>query len=212
MNNTYELTYIIAAEAGENNISSIQSRVDDILVESKAVKKNIENDYTYPQKKKLNYEIGKSQFGYYITTYFESSAEAIENISKILKLDEDILRFLIISVKGDIPQGVVISKKEAQQQIDDVIDEINIQKEAAELPQAKKTEELEKKEYILEQKDEEAAESDKPEEKSLEEIKPVSAKSFLSRQGSSGQASAAKKEQKKANIEDLDKKLDEILS
>lgn len=112
MNNIYELTYIIPGKVNETDVPSIQSKVDAVLVENGGKSNIAQNVFTVPQKKKMSYEIDDSQYGYYVTVYFNAESEAIEKISKSLDNNGDILRFLIISVKGEIPQGVVVSKKD----------------------------------------------------------------------------------------------------
>jgi len=116
MDNIYELTYIIPGKVNESDVASIQSKVDAVLVENGGKSNIAQNVFTVPQKKKMSYEIDDSQYGYYVTVYFSVEPDAIEKISKSLDLNNDILRFLIISVKGEIPQGVVISKKEPERQ------------------------------------------------------------------------------------------------
>ncbi|TRZ78056.1 30S ribosomal protein S6 [bacterium] len=114
MNNIYELTYIIPGKVNDTDVPNIQAKVDAILVENGGKSHIAENMFTVPQKKKMSYEIEDSQFGYYVTVYFNAEPEAIEKISKSLDLNNDVLRFLIISIKGEIPQGVVVSKKDPE--------------------------------------------------------------------------------------------------
>ena len=222
MNNAYELTYIIPATAGESNISSIQSRVEGVLVENGCVKKDINNSFTSAQKKKLSYEMDKVQFGYYITIYFDADPAAIEKISKILKLDSDILRYLIISVKGDIPQGVVVSKKEVEQQIDNAIEDL-----IAESKQDKEVKDsaIQKSEDDVntqksENQEEKAAEGSEDKADNQEQEKEKTAPKISNGGGTDKKVESGvdekedtkKKISKKASFEDLDKKLDEILS
>ncbi|MFH1175514.1 MAG: 30S ribosomal protein S6 [bacterium] len=179
--NTYELTYIIPVKNDNEDISAIQSRVEAILVNSGAKKLDIENDFTSSKKKKLGYEIDKFQYGYYTTIYFEASADAISTISKTLKMDGSILRYLIISVKGEIPQGVVVSKKEVEQQVDNFVEKLKEEEKN-----------IEKEKTVLVEKMEEAgAKAEKEEEQEKNKSK--------------------KAQPKKASLEELDEKLDEIL-
>ena len=115
MDNKYELTYIIPGKVNDSDVASIQAKVDAVLVENGGKSNIAQNVFTVPQKKKMSYEIDDSQYGYYVTVYFNAESDAIEKISKSLDMNNDILRFLIISVKGEIPQGVVVSKKEPEQ-------------------------------------------------------------------------------------------------
>lgn len=186
--NTYELTYIIPIKTEGEDISSIQAKIDDVLVRNGAKKSSVQNEFTSPQKKKLSYEIDKIQCGYYITLYFDADAEAVEKISKELRMDSGILRFLIISVKGEIPQGVVVSKKEVAQQIDDAVE--NITKEV------NREEGAEFKENPISDKPEpQKAKENGGQESGMEEKK----------------RSAELKQIKKASLENLDEKLNEIL-
>jgi len=136
--NTYELTYIIPIKTDGEDVTSIQSKIEAVLIDSKAKKIDINNEFTVVRKKKLCYEINKIQHGYYVTVYFEASSDSLEIISNALKKDENVLRFLIIAVKGEIPQGTVVSKKEVEQQIDDAVE--NATKAAEENTEDKKKE------------------------------------------------------------------------
>ena len=213
MNNTYELTYIIPVTAGESNISSIQSRVESVLIENGCVKKDINNSFTSAQKKKLSYEMDKVQFGYYITIYFDADPATIEKISKILKIDSDILRYLIISVKGDIPQGVVVSKKEVEQQIDNAIEDLIAEsKQDKEVKDSVIQKSENQEEKAVESNEDKADNQEQEKEKTTPKISNGGGTDKKVESGVDEKEDTKKKISKKASFEDLDKKLDEILS
>lgn len=68
------------------------------------------------EKRKLAYSIKKHLSGFYVVFEFEMEAERIDELQKRLKLDEDILRFLIINkegIKGERPRVRPLKPKAA---------------------------------------------------------------------------------------------------
>lgn len=196
--NTYELTYIIPVKAEGDDVAAAQLRVDGILTKNEAKKSSIQNGFTAPQKKRLGYEIGVVQYGYYTTVYFDADAKAMENISKELKADNGILRFLIVSVKGEIPQGVVISKKEVEQQVDEAVENV-----------IKEVEESKNQTGHKEEKEAETKPQPELEESGIEEEKEEGVQGKKDKKDRKSKEDA--KAPKKASLEELDEKLDEIL-
>jgi len=107
----YELSFILGAlseKIEEQTIANIRSAVNGLGGNIK--KENIWN------KQKLAYPIKKHLFGYYIFFNFEMESEKIPELQKQLRLNGDVLRFLIINmsdVKIASPKPRIIKPKAA---------------------------------------------------------------------------------------------------
>lgn len=209
--NTYELTYIVSAEMGDSNIAAVQPAIEAVLTENGAKKKDLKNDYTTPQKKKLSFEIKKANFGYYTTIYFDAFPEAIKNISNILRLDGKILRFLITSVQGEIPRGAVISKKEVEQQIENAIEDMVKENQNQNMNRENQDSlNPQEREQIMEEKGNKTEEQESKESEGLDSA--ISEKHEEKEEESKEKPkSKGGKKKEKTSFDDLDKKLDEIL-
>jgi small subunit ribosomal protein S6 len=53
-------------------------------------------------KRQLTYSIGDRQNGYYVVTHFSTEASRLPEFERALKLDEDLLRYLIVVNEGDL--------------------------------------------------------------------------------------------------------------
>ena len=75
----------------------------------------------------LAYKINKNRKGHYILLNIESSPEAILEYERLMRLDEDIIRFLTIKIKHiDEKPSPLIANKHDKQKNDFVIDESNL--------------------------------------------------------------------------------------
>lgn len=104
----YELTYIISTTISETEHPDIKQSVEKILGE-------YEVDITDQQdlgKKKFSYAIEKVRHGFYQSIEFNAMPDTIIKITENLKLNNNVLRFLIISKKE-----VTAEQKELQNKI-----------------------------------------------------------------------------------------------
>ena len=75
----------------------------------------------------LAYKINKNRKGHYILLNIDSPPEAILEYERLMRLDEDIIRFLTIKIKHiDEKPSPLISNKHDKQKNDFVIDESNL--------------------------------------------------------------------------------------
>lgn len=149
----YELTYILKPDLSENEISPAAKKVADLITKQNGsiITEKID------QKRRLAYSIKKAGFGTYVSIEFESPSEAIIVISQTLKMDNEILRYLIIKKeisKGPQPILKAKPKKTTSRKStykSAVSDSKTAPKETAEPSKKIKLEELDKKlEEILE--------------------------------------------------------------
>lgn len=91
----YELTYIISTTIAETEHPAIKQSVEKILSEHKV---GI-TDQQDLGKKKFSYAIDKVIHGFYQSIEFNAMPDTIITITAALKLNNNVLRFLIISKK-----------------------------------------------------------------------------------------------------------------
>jgi small subunit ribosomal protein S6 len=53
-------------------------------------------------RRQLAYPIEDHENGYYVVTHFETEADRLPEFERLLKLDEDLLRYLIVVNEGDL--------------------------------------------------------------------------------------------------------------
>lgn len=90
--NKYEIMFIVKATEESANIKKTAENTKTILAQEKA---NV-IEFKELGEKKLAYPIKKEINGYYYVMQVEASKEAITEFDRKIKLDENILRHLII--------------------------------------------------------------------------------------------------------------------
>lgn len=88
----YELMAILKPDLDTEALNKSISKVEGLIKKQGGTPKSINR----LGRKKLAYEIKKEKEGIYNLFYFQAEPESIKEIGRVLKLDEDILRFLIV--------------------------------------------------------------------------------------------------------------------
>jgi small subunit ribosomal protein S6 len=89
----YELTYIISVLTAEGETSSIAEKV---RAQIKELGGEAKKEYI-SEKKKLAFQIKKQGQGFYATVIFEMEPEKIDELNTFLRMNNDILRHMIIN-------------------------------------------------------------------------------------------------------------------
>ncbi len=97
----YELTYIINPNLSEREVAvqsdKVRSFINGLGGEMKSEKLN--------EKRKLAYPIKKQSFGFYATAEFSLEPEKISELEKQIKLEQRVIRHLIIVKERMIPMA-----------------------------------------------------------------------------------------------------------
>lgn len=96
----YELTYIIATTIPETEHAEIKKQVESILEKNEAVI----TDQQDLGKKKFTYAIDKIRHGFYLAVEFDILPDKIEKINEELKLNNQVLRSLLVIKKQLTPE------------------------------------------------------------------------------------------------------------
>lgn len=129
----YEILYIIPNKFTEEESRKMVKKVKTVIEENSGA-------ITYEEnwgKKKLAYPIDHNNYGYYNLFEFDCDRQKMVRINKLLEMDQDILRHLIIKKKVETEE-----EKESQKKIAEKIAAKNIERKAEE---EKKEEKAEKK-------------------------------------------------------------------
>ena len=90
--NKYEMMFIVKANADEKAITNTAKSLKDIIT---SMKGKIENEQDLGSKE-LAYPIKKENVGYYFVVNFEATAEIVAELDRKARIDESVLRHLII--------------------------------------------------------------------------------------------------------------------
>jgi len=179
----YELTAIIDSNIPDNEHQEILDRMKKLISDNKGEISSEEN----LGRKKLSYPIEKLLKGVFICIEFNIEPKAIKPIEKELKLDKNIIRYLIIKKPENVTPINTKSPKKNNKEIKEKDKEIKVKENRPKILD----ESIEKDETI---------EKELSSEEPIEEVKEEKS------------SKKDDKEDRKADLNDLDKKLDEILN
>ena len=91
----YELLYIIKTEVGEEQTQAVIDRYNGILEGEGATVEKVDKW----GKRKLAYTIDKKYTdGFYVLVNFKGEANAVDEVGRLMKIDENLLRHMITRV------------------------------------------------------------------------------------------------------------------
>lgn len=92
MSNRYELALIVNVQAPDNAVDDLVARFDRLVSEGGG--RSVEVDRWGARK--LAYDVGKQQRGDYTFIRFEAPPEILPEVDRMFKLDESVLRHLVV--------------------------------------------------------------------------------------------------------------------
>ena len=93
--NKYEIMFIVRPDMEEAEIKKTAEDMKKVLTNGKA---NIVEEKAMGQRE-LAYEINKFTTGYYYLFVVESNAEAVKEFDRIARINESLLRHLVVKVE-----------------------------------------------------------------------------------------------------------------
>lgn len=93
--NKYEIMFIVKPNMEESEIKKNADDMKSVLTNNNAI---VKEEKAMGQKE-LAYEINKFKTGYYFLYVVESSKEAIEEFDRVVRINENLLRHLIVRVE-----------------------------------------------------------------------------------------------------------------
>ncbi|MEW6523535.1 MAG: 30S ribosomal protein S6 [Bacillota bacterium] len=89
----YELMYIIRPDLDEENLNAVMERFSELITGPGGEIKNIDKW----GKRRLSYEISDFREGYYVVVDFLGEPAVADEVSRVMKITDQILRHLIVS-------------------------------------------------------------------------------------------------------------------
>lgn len=140
----YELTYIVNPNLSEQEVAA---QIDMVRSFINAKGGEIRNE-RLDEKRRLAYPIKKQGFGFFVTVEFNLEPEHVEEIEKEIRLEQNVLRHLLI-----VKDKIVMSSRPASRVIKTREPKVSAEKPVLSAPKEKvKIEEIDKKlEELLEE-------------------------------------------------------------
>ncbi|USG65781.1 30S ribosomal protein S6 [Brevibacillus ruminantium] len=88
----YEVMYVLRPDLEEEKVKANVARYSDVIT-------SFGGEITKLQemgKRRLAYEIQKFREGYYVLMNFKSNADAVAEADRLMKINDDIIRFLFV--------------------------------------------------------------------------------------------------------------------
>ncbi len=136
----YETTFILRPNLGEDQFTEIIDRTCGIITDDGGVIIDVDRWGI----KRLAYEIKKESMGYYVCLNYAAPGTTIEEVERIFRIDDRLLRFLTIKLADEIDTAGIEKEKEAFASRDAEDEAEGTPEDAAAAPEADKKESEEK--------------------------------------------------------------------
>jgi small subunit ribosomal protein S6 len=110
MTRQYEAVYIFDSALEETAINERLARFHALIHQNGVEPPQV----THWGKRTLAYPIKKHETGYYVVAKFEADATALPEFERAIKLDEGVMRFLVVVNEGAQPVPVTAGKSEEE--------------------------------------------------------------------------------------------------
>lgn len=110
MTRQYEVVYIFDSALEEPTINEKLARFHSLIQQPGAEAPQV----SHWGKRTFAYPIKKHETGYYVVAKFEADAKALPEFERAIKLDEGVLRFLVVVNEGAQPVPVTAGKSEEE--------------------------------------------------------------------------------------------------
>ena len=96
----YEIVYIFAPSLEEAQVTEKLDRYHGLLTGTNGGEITATDHWG---RRQLAYEVERQTSGYYVVEHFRAPGEALPEFERALKLDDDVLRYLVVVNEGDLP-------------------------------------------------------------------------------------------------------------
>lgn len=101
MTRRYETVYIFDSALEEQAINEKLERFHALLTKTG---NGVVSGSNHWGKRTLAYPIKKKETGYYVVTQFEAAGELLPEYERAVKLDESVLRYMVVLNEGEPPK------------------------------------------------------------------------------------------------------------
>ena len=110
MTRQYEVVYIFDSALEEATINERLARFHALIQKAGVEAPQV----SHWGKRTLAYPVKKHETGYYVVAKFEADATALPEFERAIKLDEGVMRFLVVVNEGAQPVPVTAGKSEEE--------------------------------------------------------------------------------------------------
>ena len=110
MKNSYEAMFIVKPNLTKEETDNLTAHLKDGVTKNSGV---LEETFVWAEKRKLSYPINEFDEGIYYLLRFKTDSLSVVKLKDIYKLNDSILRFLIIKIDEKQPQVAGAVLKEA---------------------------------------------------------------------------------------------------
>ena len=100
MTRRYEIVYLFDSALEEPAVTERLTRFHALLGGTGQISVN------HWGKRTLAYPIKRHQTGYYVVAQFEADPTALPEFERAIKLDEGVVRFLVVTLEGEMSAGL----------------------------------------------------------------------------------------------------------
>lgn len=102
----YETIYILKPDLPKDEVKKVEDKVDRVFKENNSTLV-LKKDWG---KRKLAYRIQKHPYGQYFYYNYHDEGQCVAPLEHILKIDENVIRFLTVKLSDDIDHAKQIKK------------------------------------------------------------------------------------------------------
>ena len=104
----YETTYILRPNIGEEQFTEVIDRTNALITNDNGTIISVDRW----GMKKLAYEIKKEVQGYYVNVNYAAPGHTIEELERIFRIDDRLLRFLTIKLNESMDEAAITLEKD----------------------------------------------------------------------------------------------------
>lgn len=117
----YEIVYIFDSSLGEEQVTEKLDRYHALIAGGDSGGEIQAVDHW--GRRQLAYPIRKKEAGYYVVVQFRTAPERLPELERVLKLDDDLLRYLIVLNEGQPTAPMSIATRQPQREDETGVDE-----------------------------------------------------------------------------------------
>lgn len=100
MTNIYEAMFVVDLRSGEDAVKATEEKFTSLIAENGEII-NVKDAAPHWGKRRLAYEINDAKEGFYVVVTFKSESEFPNELYRLLNIDENVLRSLVIRLEHE---------------------------------------------------------------------------------------------------------------
>ena len=104
----YEVVYIFSPALEEERVNEKLERFHGLLTGADGAEITAVDHWG---RRQLAYSVADQTSGYYVVTHFKAAAEALPEFERALKLDDEVLRYLVVVNEGELATTPVLPER-----------------------------------------------------------------------------------------------------